>query len=55
MKILSVHHKQCPLRRKQHEGSTRGLAAKLLFIDGKKYLKAQQYMEKGYRKDVPGI
>ncbi|PNQ79679.1 hypothetical protein [Paenibacillus sp. F4] len=32
-----------------------GLAAKLLFIDGKKYLKAQQYMEKGYRKDVPGI
>ncbi|WP_025683765.1 hypothetical protein [Paenibacillus maysiensis] len=32
-----------------------GLAAKLLFLDGKKYLKAQQYMEKGYRKDVPGI
>ncbi len=32
-----------------------GLAAKLLFIAGKKYLKAQQYMEKGYRKDVPGI
>ncbi|WP_413630571.1 hypothetical protein [Paenibacillus polymyxa] len=32
-----------------------GLAAKLLFIDGKKYLMAQQYMEKGYRKDVPGI
>ncbi|WP_025719033.1 hypothetical protein [Paenibacillus polymyxa] len=32
-----------------------GLAAKLLFIDGKKYLKAQQYMERGYRKDVPGI
>lgn len=32
-----------------------GLAAKLLFLDGMKYLKAQQYMEKGYRKDVSGI
>ena len=32
-----------------------GLTAKLLFLDGKKYLKAQTYMEKGYRKDVPGI
>lgn len=32
-----------------------GLTAKLLFIDGMKYLKAQSYMEKGYRKDVPGI
>ncbi|MEK3787577.1 hypothetical protein MKX74_14735 [Paenibacillus sp. FSL K6-1230] len=32
-----------------------GLAAKLLFLDGMKYLKAQQYMERGYRKDIPGI
>ncbi|OMF72500.1 hypothetical protein BK143_09535 [Paenibacillus peoriae] len=32
-----------------------GLVAKLLFLDGKKYLKAQQYMEKGYRKDIPVI
>lgn len=32
-----------------------GLAAKLLFLEGKKYLKAQNYMEKGYKKDVPGI
>lgn len=31
------------------------LAAKLLFIEGKKYLKAQTYMEKGYKKEVPGI
>lgn len=32
-----------------------GLVAKLLFMDGVKYLKAQTYMEKGYRKDVHGI
>lgn len=32
-----------------------GLAARLLFLEGKKYLKVQEYMEKGYRKDVPGI
>ncbi|MFB5761119.1 hypothetical protein [Paenibacillus medicaginis] len=32
-----------------------GLVAKLLFVDGLKYLKAQQYMKKGYRKDIPGI
>lgn len=32
-----------------------GVAARLLFLEGKKYLKAQSYMEKGYRKDVPGI
>jgi|GEM_PF-2501701 hypothetical protein len=32
-----------------------GLAAKLLFLDGTKYLKAQTYMEKGYRKDIAGI
>lgn len=32
-----------------------GLVAKLLFLDGMKYLKAQTYMEKGYRKDIPGI
>lgn len=31
------------------------LIAKLLFLDGVKYLKAQQYLEKGYRKDIPGI
>ncbi|WFA86493.1 hypothetical protein [Paenibacillus amylolyticus] len=31
------------------------VAARLLFLEGKKYLKAQGYMEKGYRKDVPGI
>jgi hypothetical protein len=37
--------------RDKHEG----LIAKLLFLDGMKYLKAQQYMEKGYRKDIPGI
>jgi len=29
-----------------------GLVAKLLFLDGMKYLKAQEYMEKGYRKDI---
>ncbi|MNW38175.1 hypothetical protein D3C74_152350 [compost metagenome] len=29
-----------------------GLIAKLLFLDGIRYLKAQEYMEKGYRKDV---
>ncbi|WP_339307646.1 hypothetical protein [Paenibacillus sp. FSL R5-0519] len=32
-----------------------GVAARLLFLEGKKYLKAQEYMEKGYRKGVPGI
>jgi len=32
-----------------------GMIAKLLFLDGMKYKKAQTYMEKGYRKDVPGI
>ncbi|WP_145148523.1 hypothetical protein [Paenibacillus xylanexedens] len=32
-----------------------GVSARLLFLEGKKYLKAQVYMEKGYRKDVPGI
>jgi hypothetical protein len=32
-----------------------GLTAKLLFMDGLKYLKAQEYMAKGYRKDVYGI
>lgn len=32
-----------------------GVVARLLFLEGKKYLKAQGYMEKGYRKDVPGI
>jgi len=32
-----------------------GLTAKLLFLEGKKYLKAQNYMEKGYRKDIAGI
>lgn len=32
-----------------------GLAAKLLFLEGKKYLKAQKQMESGYRKDVFGI
>lgn len=37
--------------RDKHEG----LIAKLLFLDGVKYLKAQQYLEKGYRKDIPGI
>ncbi|WP_397346199.1 hypothetical protein [Paenibacillus polymyxa] len=37
--------------RDKHEG----LIAKLLFLDGMKYLKAQQYLEKGYRKDIPGI
>ncbi|MGQ3481089.1 hypothetical protein [Paenibacillus sp. TY11] len=37
--------------RDNHEG----LIAKLLFLDGMKYLKAQQYLEKGYRKDIPGI
>ncbi|MEC0241994.1 hypothetical protein P4H66_19510 [Paenibacillus dokdonensis] len=31
------------------------LAARLLFLEGMKYLKAQTYMEKGYRKDVHGI
>lgn len=35
----------------QHEG----LVARLLFLEGKKYLKAQEYMEKGYRKDIPSI
>lgn len=34
-----------------HEGAV----AHLLFLKGMKYLKAQEYMEKGYRKDVPGI
>lgn len=29
-----------------------GLIAKLLFLDGMKYLKAQEYLEKGYRKDI---
>ncbi|MNW54369.1 hypothetical protein D3C74_319670 [compost metagenome] len=29
-----------------------GLIAKLLFLDGMRYLKAQEYLEKGYRKDV---
>lgn len=28
------------------------LAAKLLFLDGKRYTAAQDYMEKGYRKDI---
>ncbi|MEE4578803.1 hypothetical protein [Paenibacillus polymyxa] len=37
--------------RDKHEG----LIAKLLFLDGMKYLKAQQYLEKGYRKDIPPI
>ncbi|CCC85713.1 hypothetical protein PPM_2776 [Paenibacillus polymyxa M1] len=37
--------------RDKHEG----LIAKLLFMDGMKYLKAQQYLEKGYRKDIPPI
>ncbi|WP_127549824.1 hypothetical protein [Paenibacillus amylolyticus] len=32
-----------------------GLLSRLLFLEGRKYLKAQEYMEKGYRKDVPGI
>jgi hypothetical protein len=32
-----------------------GLSAKLLFLDGMKYLKAQEYMAKGYRKDIYGI
>jgi hypothetical protein len=31
------------------------LVAKLLFLDGWKYLKAQQYCEHSYRKDVPAI
>jgi len=31
------------------------LCAKLLFLDGKRYLKAQQYMDTDYRKDIPGI
>ncbi|GGF86773.1 hypothetical protein [Paenibacillus aceti] len=29
-----------------------GLIAKLLFLDGMKYLKAQEYLSKGYRKDI---
>lgn len=29
-----------------------GLISKLLFLDGMKYLKAQEYLSKGYRKDV---
>jgi hypothetical protein len=37
--------------RDKHEG----LIANLLFLDGTKYLKAQQYLEKGYRKDIPPI
>lgn len=37
--------------RDKHEG----LIVKLLFLDGMKYLKAQQYSEKGYRKDIPPI
>ncbi|KIL35148.1 hypothetical protein SD71_16100 [Cohnella kolymensis] len=32
-----------------------GLTAKLLFLDGMKYLKAQSYLEKGYRKDIHAI
>lgn len=28
---------------------------KFLFIDGKRYLEAQSYMEKGYKKHIPGI
>lgn len=31
------------------------LVARLLFLEGMKYLKAQAYMEKGYRKDIHGI
>ncbi|MDR0269624.1 hypothetical protein [Paenibacillus sp.] len=31
------------------------LVARLLFLEGMKYLKAQAYMEKGYRKDVHAI
>ncbi|MCC3380709.1 hypothetical protein ACFQ5D_10795 [Paenibacillus farraposensis] len=37
--------------RDKHEG----LIAKLLFLDGMKYLKAQQYMKNGYRRDIPSI
>nr|WP_231887556.1 hypothetical protein [Paenibacillus jamilae] len=37
--------------RDKHEG----LIAKLLFLDGVKYLKAQQYMKNGYRSDIPSI
>ncbi|MGR6127182.1 hypothetical protein [Paenibacillus sp. SER-28] len=37
--------------RDKHEG----LIATLLFLDGMKYLKAQQYLGKGYRKDIPPI
>jgi hypothetical protein len=31
------------------------LIAKLLFMDGMKYLKAQEYLAKGYRKDIYAI
>lgn len=31
------------------------LISRLLFLDGMKYLKAQQYMEQGYKKDIHGI
>ncbi|MMZ51418.1 hypothetical protein D1872_131560 [compost metagenome] len=37
--------------RDKHEG----LISKLLFLDGMKYLKAQQYMKNGYRSDIPSI
>ena len=37
--------------RKPHEKQ----AAKLLFIDGMEYLKAQTYMQKGYKKDLEPI
>jgi hypothetical protein len=37
--------------RKPHEK----LAAKLLFLDGMEYLKAQSYMAKGYKKDMDPI
>ncbi|MCR8633471.1 hypothetical protein [Paenibacillus radicis (ex Xue et al. 2023)] len=32
-----------------------GLIAKLLFLEGMKYLKAQAYLEKGYKKDIHPI
>lgn len=31
------------------------LISRFLFLEGMKYGKAQQYMEKGYRKDIPAI
>lgn len=37
--------------RDKHEG----LISKLLFLDGMKYHKAQQYMKNGYRSDIPSI